>query len=163
MLYSATLPRMSSMSRWQSIPISCRSFSDKVRNTSKLISSSLKMPMYLARLRSRRMFVTDSRCSSSRLTRGVPTVYGALRFSDVDFLGQSKYDFVGLRRASPTRRFSGFASGVFTRGGTRKLLVSTTVNAIGEMSGDLIVLMGEKLRFRTLEILACLYASNEIS
>lgn len=35
--------------------------------------------------------------------------------------------------------------------------------AIGEISGDLILLMGEKLRFRVLDNFACLYASNEIS
>lgn len=39
----------------------------------------------------------------------------------------------------------------------------TSIIAIGEMSGDLKFTMGEKLRFRLLELLGCLYASKEMS
>lgn len=69
---SATLPRISSMSRWQSIPIVCRSSSDSVRNTTRSISSRTITSMYRARSRSRKMLATVMRCSSCRLARGVP-------------------------------------------------------------------------------------------
>uniref|UniRef100_A0A8D8IAG7 (northern house mosquito) hypothetical protein n=1 Tax=Culex pipiens TaxID=7175 RepID=A0A8D8IAG7_CULPI len=157
------------MSRWQSIPIVCRSSSDSVRNTTRSISSRTITSMYRARSRSRKMLATVMRCSSCRLARGVPRMTERFRCSlavivPVDSL------LVSVSTFGTMGRLKSFGRGVLTWRGVIRIDVVVVVVlvllliSIGEMLGDRIFCswtIGEKLRFRGFD--CCLYDSNDTS
>lgn len=143
------------------MPMSCRFFLGSVMSTTKWFSLSLKMQTYLARQRSRRMLVTKMRCSSSRLTRGVPPMYGIPRGILRFFCGQTFVEYT-FHWTSTHLQCSSlhlflcvfFSSGVLAFNANRNVM-STLINAIGNISGDL------KFLFREFVSLGWLYASND--